>query len=91
MMFSFEDGRLITVSAPFCFAPADQIPSQEWIEFPVRESTVVRTLGATITNIHTDAEKQLWVEFSSGDTLLVAWTSMYECYEFAEGGERTIV
>ena len=90
-MFSFDDGRLITVSSPFCFGPADQISKQEWTEFPVSDSTVVRTLGEKVTNMHSDAENQLWIEFSGGDTLLVAWTPMYECYEFAENGERTIV
>lgn len=91
IMLSFEDGRRIVFSAPFCFGSPSDIHSQEWAEFPIRESGVLRVLGATVADLHTDAQNQLWIDFSSGDTLLIAWMPMYECYEFMEGRERIIV
>jgi len=87
----FEDARHITFSGFFRFAPSADISSQEWAEFPLRESSMLRVLGASIADIRTDAENQLWIDFSSGDTLVVAWTPIYECYEFTEGGERVII
>src|SRR5947209_3776498 len=91
VVLELEEGRLITFSAPFRFAPSACIDSQEWLEFPLRESSMLHVLGASIADIHTDVENQLWIDFSSGDTLVVAWTPMYECYEFEESGERLIV
>ena len=87
----FEDTRYISFSAPFRFGPSTDTPSEDWLEFPLRESPMPRVLGASITDIRTDAENQLWIDFSSSDTLVVAWTPMYECYEFTEGGERVII
>ena len=86
-----EDTRSVTFSAPFRFAPSAQIESHEWIEFPLTESFLPRVLGTSIADMRADSENQLWIDFSSGDTLVVAWTAMYECYEFGEGEERLII
>jgi hypothetical protein len=56
----FEDARHITFSAPFRFGPSTDTPSEDWLEFPLRESPMPRVLGASITDIRTDAENELW-------------------------------
>ena len=82
---------LVTFSGFFRFAPSADVSAQEWTQFPLRESSMLNVLGGSIADIRTDAENQLWIDFSSGDTLVVAWTPMYECYEFTEDGERVII
>jgi hypothetical protein len=91
IVICFEDARQIQFGGSFLFATSVDICSQTWKEFPLRESSILRVLGATIRDISINAENQLWVDFSSGDTLVVAWTPRYECYEFVAKGERVIV
>ena len=86
-----EDQKSVSFGSPFCFARADQIKDAAWTEFPLTQSDMLRALGATVTAAKTDAQNNLRVDFSTGDTLLVSWTPQYESYELNVDGERIIV
>lgn len=88
---SCEDGNGIMVLCPFCFGRDAEIEPMEWTDFPIALTGMTRVLGSKITNALADKSNHLRIEFSTGDTLLVSWSSMYESYELHIGGERIIV
>jgi len=92
MDFVCEDQKFsFSVSSPFCFGRGDQIQDMAWTEFPFDHSDIPRVLGSTIVSAKTDEQKFLWIQFSTGDTLLASWTPLYESYELQIDGVRIIV
>lgn len=86
-----EDNSGFSILCPFCFGRHDQIADMDWIDFPLAQTDFLRTLGSSITSAKADEQNYLRIEFSTGDTLLVCWTPLYDSYEFFIGGDRVIV
>jgi len=86
-----EGGNRIVVLCPFCFGRNDEIEQMEWVEFPIAKTEMTRILGSKVTHASAGKDHHLRIEFSTGDTLFVCWTPMYESYELIIEGKSFIV
>ncbi len=90
-MLRFENANELMVRTPICFGSAAEVQTQEWIDFPLREVPMVRALDTSVTDAYSDENNNLWVEFSCGDVLVVAWAPIYESYELRVDGDDFLV
>ena len=89
---TYESGNRLSIAAPFRFGSAAVYPNTPVNEFPISESSLMRTISCSIVAIRCEEDGTLELAFSNGDTLIVyANDPMYEAYTlFVDGSEYVV-
>jgi hypothetical protein len=92
MHISFENGDKISISCPFRFGPEEGPSESPVSEFPLSDSTVLRSIGSSISRAECDLDGTLRLRFANGDSLIAyANDPGYEAYTLSIGGKEYIV
>jgi hypothetical protein len=89
---TFDNGNRLSLAAPFRFSSEEAIADAAVIEFPIRESDMMRLLSHSVRDVRCDPDGSLELSFTNGDTLIVyANDPMYEAYTLLIEGHEYIV
>lgn len=85
-------GLWLQIEGSFAHRSASGEVVQRGGGFPLRETTLVRLVGCSITGCRVIEHKHLLLEFSGGDQLFVSGDNgMYEAYRIFDGGREILV
>ena len=89
---AFENGNRLSVSAPFRYGAAQDLPNVPICEFPLPESRIVHSLGCSVRRVGCDIDGTLEIHFTNADVLVVyANNPAYEAYTLLVDGKEYVV
>ena len=89
---TFENGNIISFTAPFRFADDKNIYDAAVFEFPLQGTNLVRLLGKAVSEVLCDPDGTLDLEFDNTDRLIIyANDPMYEAYTLTIDGREYVV
>ena len=89
---SFGNGDMLSVACPFRFYSGETVMDSPVHEFPLTNSSLVRTVGSSINHAECDSDGSLRLRFTNGDVLIAyANDPSYEAYTLFLGGKEYVV
>lgn len=88
----FDNGNRLSLAAPFRFSSAETIGDAAVVEFPLRESNMMRLLSHSVYEVRGDSDGSLELSFTNRDRLIVYSNDpMYETYTLLLDGQEYVV